>query len=693
MLQRLFVICGMTYRIRLKKSLLIFSVLLLMTGTRALGQSRDADLKHALSVCQKLLLSDTAYATEQSYRLTDDITYDTNAEGYYQLLTAEGKWNDIDYLSKAPSAWKPSWHLYRIMLLCRAYHKNNDARYLAAIHKALAYWITNDFKCPNWWQNQINVPYAYSSLMLMLNTGATPAELAFLDKTLTPRVQQKNPTGQNKIWQHDIELRIALIHNNADAFAAAINNMQQVITISTKEGIQPDYSFQQHGPMLQFGNYGIHFVNSLLFWIKVTANTSFAFNSDKQKLIFDYCSNGLRWTIFKGAMDVTAVGRQIREDYTTKRGTSLADNFKLIKSLDKNKACSYGLNGFDEQQCIPQGNKSFWRSDHMIQQATGYQMSVKMHGPFVKKVESINFENLKGSFLNDGVCLVRRSGLEYRNIEPLWNWNMLPGTTCDTTTNVADTAIFRTSNISGFVGQVSNGNIGASAMRYNRNNISAYKSYFFINDMVVALGAGIKSAKPDNVITTVDQVYAGRKTVTSGKSKTGAVYYYHDGTAYLFPQQTDITARVHYRSGDWGSIDHGTQNIAKADSVWSIFIGHRKNDSYAYMIKPGIDAAGAKVLNDAPPVTIISNTEQIQALQAKDKVMAVFYLPGTLTTRTGLTITTDKACMLILDRGKLWVADPTRGQTNIHVTIGGKNIDVQLPNGDLKGSTTQVSFK
>jgi chondroitin AC lyase len=262
--------------------------------------------------------------------------------------------------------------------------------------------------------------------------------------------------------------------------------------------------------MLQFGNYGLHFVNTILFWMRVTANTRFAFDVEKQKIIFDYCSKGLRWTVYKAAMDVTAVGRQIRNNYTLKRGVTLNADFNLLKCFDNSDSCKYYLDGFGNKNsaCVLHGNKGFWRSDYMSYlSGQNYMMSVKMNGPFVNKVESINTENLKGSFLNDGVCLIRRTGKEYQNIEALWNWDMLPGITCDTSFDPAATAIFHTKNNSQFVGQVSDGVTGISSMCYNRLGITAFKSYFFIADMHIALGAGISSKNKSNLVTTVNQCF------------------------------------------------------------------------------------------------------------------------------------------------------------------------------------------
>ncbi|GAB3906356.1 polysaccharide lyase family 8 super-sandwich domain-containing protein [Mucilaginibacter boryungensis] len=675
---------------------LVLLIVCLISFKAKAQQVPPTQLDDVRQECRKLLLSDTAYATEQSFRLTDDIRYNTDAAGYFKALTPEGNWKDLDY-SRAdiPSSWPPVWHLYRVMLLCRQYYKTNNPQYLEGIHRALAFYIKNDFKCNNWWQNEINVPYVYSSIMLMLGKDANAGEIAYLDNIQVGRErQQKNPTGQNKIWQKDIEARIALLHRDQAAFATAINSMQSVITQSTAEGIQADNSFQQHGTMLQFGNYGLHFINSLLFWIRLTANTSFAFSSDKQQIIFNYCSDGLRWTVFKGAMDITAIGRQIRPGFAEKRGANLYDDFNLIKSFDNN-ACKYFLDGLNPaSNCTLAGNKGFWRSDYMVQMQSGqYMMSVKMHGPFVKKTESINGENLLGAYLSDGVTLIQRTGNEYKNIQALWRWNMLSGTTTDTTLVVTDAKLLTSSNQSGFVGQISNGIVGASAMYYNRMEVSAYKSYFFINDMMVALGAGITSPQIKNVVTTVNQRYYNYRT--GGKQLKGEGWMWQDGVGYFFPDKsTELKSIISRRKADWGMVDKQSAGKISIDSTITWYIGHNNSDKYSYMIKPAYGVVATRKLAPHLPVKIISNTKDIQAVQSAGTIIVVFYKPGTLHLTETQRLQTDQPCMLICKAGpagyEVWASDPTRKLTVANITLNKKNVQAQFPQGEILGSTIKV---
>ncbi|MBD2723138.1 polysaccharide lyase family 8 super-sandwich domain-containing protein [Hymenobacter armeniacus] len=655
------------------------------------------------SRCVRLLLSDTAYASERSYQLSGDISYAQDGAGYFASLTPEGAWPDIDYQSTLSNAWPPSWHLYRLLLVARQYHRNHDPQYLAALHRGLAYWTSHDFRCPNWWQNQINTPFAYASLLLMLGPEATAPERAFLDNVLSSRIAQKNPTGQNKIWQHDIEARVALLHNDAAALSQALNNMASVIVVSTGEGIQPDYSFQQHGAMLQFGNYGLHFVNSLLFWLAVTEGTSYAFAPEKQRVLFDYCANGLRWTVFRGKMDMTTRGRQLRAGADTKRGQVLYDDLRLVRALNPAQACRYFLDGFAgpaDAVCELRGNQNFWRSGYLVQMARGqYFTSVKTHGPFVKKIESINGENLLGAYLNDGVSLVQRTGREYHDIEAYWNWALLPGTTTDTTLAPGDAQVLKSNNEAAFVGQVSDGAAGLSTMAYDRLGLQARKSYFMVGNTLVVLGAGIAAKDPKNVVTTVNQTYYKAPLVSTEATPNSLRWLWHDSIAYFFlaPGSQPKTL-VQTRKSNWPALDLASPPAGAADvrKTCTILLPHRQTSEYAYAVQTGLGQAQARDAARRFPVQVLANTRAVQAINATDRVMAAFYQPGKLRVNASTSMEAGSPCLLVYKRTtpkpEVWVSDPTRTLQNVRLSINGVSHTIALPQGDLLGSSVKASF-
>lgn len=72
-------------------------------------------------------------------------------------------------------------------------------------------------------------------------------------------------TGQNKVWLAGNVLIRGLLLNDAELIKEARENICSEIVLGQKEGIQPDWSFHQHGPQQQFGNYGLSFLCNMSF--------------------------------------------------------------------------------------------------------------------------------------------------------------------------------------------------------------------------------------------------------------------------------------------------------------------------------------------------------------------------------------------------------------------------------------------
>ena len=71
---------------------------------------------------------------------------------------------------------------------------------------------------------------------------------------------------------------------------------------------------------------------------------------------------------------------------------------------------------------MPVGNRYFWRVEFMTHQRKGWYASVKMASNRVVGAETVNGENVQGTHLFDGVTYILRSGEEYYDIFPAWDW-------------------------------------------------------------------------------------------------------------------------------------------------------------------------------------------------------------------------------------------------------------------------------
>jgi len=262
--------------------------------------------------------------------------------------------------------------------------------------------------------------------------------------------------------------------------------------------------------------------------------------------------------------------------------------------------------------------------------------------------------------------------------------------------HLEDRKIFESSNdLSTFVGQASTGKAGVSAMYYNRLDIKAYKSYFFVNDLMVALGAGMETGNDNHIVTTLNQRYfKNNDGFVSGKTSAGEQWIWQDSTAYFsLNKDQEIKTRIDHRTGNWGNIDNASGNSPVTDSLITLFINHHQNPQYAYLIKPGVGLSETKNESEISRVKVLTNTVETQGIAVDGTCMIVFYKPGTITVSEKTTISVDQPCIVIYnsqDHRQLYVSDPTKKLKVIHISVNKQLLSVKLQTGDLAGFTMEV---
>ena len=191
--------------------------------------------------------------------------YPIRQEEIHRLISTirgDGSWPDINYADTKRSGWEPKQHAERILKLTKYYareQENVSAQEISAvvsiIHQAMKYWFVQKPVCKNWWYNQIGIPRTLGPAFLLFKTEMTEKE-----KQEAIRVMEQSQfgmTGQNKVWLAGNVLIRGLLLNDTELIKEARENICSEIVLGQKEGIQPDWSFHQHGPQQQFGNYGL----------------------------------------------------------------------------------------------------------------------------------------------------------------------------------------------------------------------------------------------------------------------------------------------------------------------------------------------------------------------------------------------------------------------------------------------------
>jgi chondroitin AC lyase len=188
---------------------------------------------------------------------------DADLEKIIKTQQSDGSWKDIQYADSARSNWDPINHVSRLLYLSRAYITPESKFYQQkevslVLHRGMNFWFKLQPVCRNWWYNQIGVPRFMGLFFLFIEKELTENEKSEAIAVLNNAGFRM--TGQNKVWLAGNVLLKALLMNNETLVKAARDTISSEIYITTKEGIQPDFSFHQHGPQQQFGNYGLAFI-------------------------------------------------------------------------------------------------------------------------------------------------------------------------------------------------------------------------------------------------------------------------------------------------------------------------------------------------------------------------------------------------------------------------------------------------
>ena len=647
-------------------------------------------------------------------------------------LLNNGSWSTIDYASNAATNWPPLLHLNRIKQFALALAFNNDAAFdsklTAKTITALRYWLSVDPTSSNWFQNEIASPTAIGEILILLkDKNSLPVSLR---DSLVNRMNRGNvlrATGANKL---DIAIHMmyrACVTRNKDLMDSAVHQAFIPISLNNKDGLQSDYSYLQHGRQLQIASYGQVFLVGEYKVASWLMGTSFALSDQKLKILDHYLINTYLKTIRGRYIDFNTEGRGIsRNNVLDKMGISGKNNDHDLLSLAK-KVSKENINQLNEAQQrisekqlpsfkIKPSHTHFWEGDYTLHLRPSYSFNVRTVSKRTVRTETGNNENLLGEFLPDGSTNIQRTGTEYFNIMPIWEWDKIPGVTSrDYPTDKKMTIEWGERGISSFVGGVTDGLYGTTAYQLDYDEVRAKKAWFFFDDEIVCLGAGINSFAKEAVTTTVNQTWAnGRvKAFTNGKLITvdkklvsdQVDWVLHDSIGYYFPNQGKLELSNNLQTGSWAKINANRSKDEIKGNVFKLWLNHGTdplNESYAYIVKPGVSEENM-LTNAKSGLQILVNNASIQAVKNEKLQMlqVVFYEAGTLTDQK-LKVSAEQACILLIKdinskNPIIYTADPTQKLIELKVAFSSPftkvtdPITITLPQGKEKGST--VSFR
>lgn len=654
------------------------------------------------------------------------------------LFQENGSFSDIDYDDTQMTNWTPIQHIERLSDFVYAYTNEKNKYYqnedlYQKIVKGLEYWYDVDSESDNWWHNQISEPQKLGVLLIQMRIGKKqiPQEL---ETKILKRIQETGGdpakwTGANRT---DIALhwiyRSCLTQNEAD-LKTAIDNVFNPVVYTTEEGFQHDNSYFQHGEQLYIGGYGDEILKGVTQVASYALGTQYQLDKEKVELLSKFMRETYYRTVRGQNMSFDVVGRSVsRPGLLNKRTTTTyaqrmididpahADEYKaIIARLNRKQPADYQVTA---------SHTHYFRGDYSLHVRPQYNFDVRLASTRTKKCEYGNKENLKTYFMSDGCTNIVQTGDEYFNIFPVWNWRHIPGTTAPQVEKIPmDPKAWGVLGTSTYAGGVSDSIYGATAYAYMDTNpevnTGAKKSWYFFDNEVVCLGAGIQSTSTYPVHTTVNQCFLkdGILVDKGGKEETLANGSYtlqapqwvlHDKIGYFFPQKEEVFLTAQTQSGRWYDINTSKSKKEEKMDVFTLGINHGvgpKDGSYAYIVVPGkTSAQEMETYQKENAIEILSNNAKVQAVRnTKLNVwMVTFFEAGTFKHKE-LSVTVDKPCVLMVKditakSANLHIADPGQTQLPIQVELKiGKKKQVLTADfsqtGIYAGATKQYTVK
>ena len=685
-------------------------------------------------------------------------------------LGEDGTWPDINYADVSREGFQNRIHHENMVRMARAYktptskyYKNKKLK--SAIELALKHWVEKDYFCENWHPNQIGTPTNLVYLMLIMG-DELPKEL--VDKA-QPIIGRANLNASGARPSGD-RIKIAGILAKNLLFLGDKKQFDEVIKVIEGEIVQVDWMGQQfgygffkmngglgttgyNGRGIQFDNsfhhrvdgvnntlsYGTGYASAFIEWADYVRGTEYAFADKPIQMLVDYYLDGIcKHLVFGKYPDPGAKNRSVSREGALKPDDS-EDVHKLLVTTD------YRWQELNQIKFIRENNQKstlshatfYWNTEYFAFQRPEWYTSVRMFSTRNYNMEvGYNSEGLKNHHRGDGANHISRTGDEYYDIFPVFDYQKVPGATIMQKENMPDPDEIQKLGLTSFVGAVTDGRYGAVGFDFRspHDPLVARKSWFFFDDEYVCLGAGISCTDSFPVATTLNQcLLRGDVTVASENKKTvipkdekvfeNVKWILHDGVGYVFPEPATVGLKNETATGSWWDINKQTdspKDEVKLD-VFKLWLNHgvRPSDaSYQYIVIPATTVQKIEQNESKNNVVILSNTPVIQAVKntALNIFQAIFYKTGEIMISEKLKLVCDNPgiVMVKMDGEKITeisVADPNRELGKFHLSISAKteksgdnfsavwnekagftNISVDLPKTVYAGSSVTINL-
>ena len=664
-----------------------------------------------------------------------DYANDATINDYISQIDANGKFTTLAYDS-ASKQWPE--HAKRMRQMAVAYRNSNSGHENSVILRnkirlGLNYYlVTGPYKHENWYEIEIGGPNNNMSAIILMKGAINEDSLRTFSAGILDYVDDPSHKGKNRSWVAMAPINKGCIEGRHYLVDRGFNSFVTSLTLAPaqgNEGIKGDNSFHQHHEQLQTGGYGKELMIDHVEFMRIAVGTTYmsVFTTTVRQLLSNIMLRGLQLQSYRGQIDFGNNGRSIAwyDGTMNMRAATIAK----MKFNQQDSAVAYeNWKNHTNGGVVPanyRGATHFWKSDFLSLRGANYYMSAKIISTRTYGTEALNNENRKGYNLPLGATNIMTRGTEYKDIYPIWDWSRIPGTTAEMDEAAASMAgIPYLIGTNAFGGGIAHNDEGVMSYDHNYRGVTAKKSYFFMDNMMLCLGKGITAQKSNLVVTSINQTFLsgditynrGTTTMFTGTSLTADDFnwIHHDSVGYIFPLGGYMTMQKATQTGTWRSIKLTNSNAGVSGNVFSAWFNHSStpsNRSYCYIVAPSKTAANMPTAASGHGFVIVQNTTSIQAIRndngSSKRWAVVFHEPGTVDMGNGLTIVSDKKVIVFIKEYsgnyRISVSDPLQNQSTVALKInkqveggtygnGFTTLNITFNSGDLAGKAKTGFF-
>ncbi|MEV4565026.1 polysaccharide lyase 8 family protein [Nonomuraea sp. NPDC049419] len=573
----------------------------------------------------------------------------------------------------------------------------------------------------NWWHWQIGIPRALLDAVVL--TGADdPALAESVDHFVPPRRLRHytgTSTAANRVDLCLVTLLRAMLTDDHVRAELAVSALAPVLVpVSEGDGFYRDGSFVQHTSVPYQGGYGVTLLSGLATLYAALRGTPWELADGR---VFDLVERSFAPFVRDGACMDLVRGRGIsrRSWGDHERGREIAAAVLLLgesapaayrerwQAMVKGWAVRGTYRPMLEHAAPalharlapvmsdaavpaapePVGHRLLPMSARAVHRRPGWCAALSMASDRIGHYEHGNGENPRGWHTGSGLLYWWADGHGDHYSDGFWatvDPYRLPGTTVSTRRlpDGAGEAWGGTRTPWRWVGGATDGTYAAVGQHLSglESTMEAFKSWFFLDDAVVCLGAGVTARDGVPVETIVDN----RRTTAPLTVADGWAHLEGHG-GYVVPGQQLRTLRER-RSGGGARRDYVT--------LWLDHGVDPRAASYQYTLLPGADLERTRAwAADPGRVRVLANTARIQAVHvpALRLTAACFWNAGTA---GGLTASAP--CAVLAQEhadgtATLTVADPRRDLAELAVTWAAPVVG--LLRGPARSSGRTLTFE